>query len=90
MAKVTINVPSFASSKAFLVGVVKEVVLTAFVAGAGAGLTALAQDIPSISAHYGLNPLVTAQLIAVVGTARALVSNIGKGNSGGGTSNPTA
>ena len=53
-----------------------EIVQTALVAGIGAGLTALANQVPSISAHYGLSPLITAQLIAVIGTARAFVSGV--------------
>lgn len=73
--KFTINLPiNTAAVSMYLRALVKELALTAVVAGAAAGLTLLGNDIPGIAAHYGWSPLVTAQAISIVGTARAFVS----------------
>lgn len=81
--KVTVNipVPAFVGKVAsqgssYLRQVAKEIVTTAVVAGAAAGLTVVANDVPGVASHYGLSPIFTAQIIAVVGAARAFVSGL--------------
>ncbi len=53
-----------------------ELAQTAFIAGALGGLTFAANEIPIIGDHYGLSPLVTTQLVVLVGGARAFISGL--------------
>ncbi len=78
MATISINIPSFLTkfNKAFFVRLAIEVVQSSAVAGAVGGLTVLSNDVPVISDHFGLSPLVTAQLTAVILYARTIVSGL--------------
>lgn len=78
MATVSINIPSFLTkfNKAFFVRLAIEVVQSTAVAGAVGGLTVLGNDVPVISDHFGLSPLVTAQLTAVILYGRTVVSGL--------------
>lgn len=78
MATLTVKIPSLptAVARKYFVQVAKEIIQTAVIAGALAGLTAASNQIPAFSAHYGVSPLLTAQLVALVGGARAFVSGL--------------
>ena len=78
MAQITIKIPSFLAKfrMSYIKNVVVEIIQTSALAGAGAGLVALSQQIPAIGDHYGFSPLVTAQMIAIVGYARVFVSGL--------------
>ena len=41
-----------------------------------AGLTAAGNAIPEVGDHYGWSPLVTFQLVTLIGSARAFVSGL--------------
>lgn len=75
--KITLNIPlPGAFARSYLAQVAKEIAQTAVLAGALAGLTAAGNQIPVVSAHYGVSPLLTAQLVALIGSARAFISGL--------------
>ncbi len=78
MATVSINIPSFLTkfNKAFFVRIVIEVAQSTAIAGAVGGLTILGNDMPVISNHFGLSPLVTTQLTAIILYGRTFVSGL--------------
>lgn len=92
MATISVNIPALPTklAKGYIVQVAKEIVQTAILAGAAAGLTAAATQIPAVGAHYGLSPIVTGQLVGIVGTVRAFVSGLNSVKvSSGGAAAPT-
>lgn len=75
---ITIKVPAFLAkfNGGYFKRLVIELIQTAAIAGALAGLTAAGNQVPQVSEHYGWNPLVTFQLVSLIGAARAFVSGL--------------
>jgi hypothetical protein len=78
MSTVSVSIPSFLTkfNKQFFYRIIIEVVQSTAIAGAVGGLTVLGNDVPVISDHFGLSPLVTAQLTAVILYGRTFVSGL--------------